>query len=161
MKKAIDKFHLCDIIIFDRVTRTMNIAGLCKGSTADSDSVCEGSNPSPAASFKRLQSLCLRSFFIFRQLQPFCRSKNIFYTVNGNHFLKRFYLKFYSRNYSQLFAWNKGCCFSAMPVPAFSDRVKQSVLCYNKCVKPMQKNADAKEVAYGTQCNFKARRVLR
>ena len=75
--------------------------------------------------------------------------------------LKRFYLKFYSRNYSQLFAWNKGCCFSAMPVPAFSDMVKQSVLCYNKCVKPMQKNADAKEVAYGTQCNFKARRVLR
>ena len=27
-----------------------NIAGLCNGSTADSDSVCEGSNPSPAAS---------------------------------------------------------------------------------------------------------------
>ena len=26
-----------------------SIAGLCKGSTADSDSVCEGSNPSPAA----------------------------------------------------------------------------------------------------------------
>ena len=26
-----------------------NIAGLCNGSTADSDSVCEGSNPSPAA----------------------------------------------------------------------------------------------------------------
>ena len=25
------------------------IAELCKGSTADSDSVCEGSNPSPAA----------------------------------------------------------------------------------------------------------------
>ena len=25
------------------------IAGLCKGSTTDSDSVCEGSNPSPAA----------------------------------------------------------------------------------------------------------------
>ena len=24
-------------------------AGLCNGSTADSDSVCEGSNPSPAA----------------------------------------------------------------------------------------------------------------
>ena len=31
------------------------IAGLCKGSTTDSDSVCEGSNPSPAANFlKRL-----------------------------------------------------------------------------------------------------------
>ncbi len=27
----------------------MDIAGLCKGSTTDSDSVCEGSNPSPAA----------------------------------------------------------------------------------------------------------------
>lgn len=27
----------------------LNIAGLCKGSTADSDSVCLGSNPSPAA----------------------------------------------------------------------------------------------------------------
>ncbi len=26
-----------------------DLAGLCKGSTADSDSVCEGSNPSPAA----------------------------------------------------------------------------------------------------------------
>ena len=29
--------------------RQANIAGLCNGSTADSDSVCEGSNPSPAA----------------------------------------------------------------------------------------------------------------
>ena len=29
--------------------RAVKIAGLCKGSTADSDSVCEGSNPSPAA----------------------------------------------------------------------------------------------------------------
>ena len=27
------------------------IAGLCNGSTPDSDSVCEGSNPSPAARF--------------------------------------------------------------------------------------------------------------
>ena len=32
------------------------IAGLCNGSTADSDSVCEGSNPSPAA--KRLPQNC-------------------------------------------------------------------------------------------------------
>ena len=31
-----------------------NTAGLCKGSTADSDSVCEGSNPSPAAKGKQL-----------------------------------------------------------------------------------------------------------
>ena len=27
----------------------MHVAGLCNGSTADSDSVCLGSNPSPAA----------------------------------------------------------------------------------------------------------------
>ena len=32
--------------------RQANIAGLCNGSTADSDSVCEGSNPSPAATEK-------------------------------------------------------------------------------------------------------------
>ena len=30
-------------------TNGNEIAGLCNGSTADSDSVCEGSNPSPAA----------------------------------------------------------------------------------------------------------------
>ncbi len=30
-------------------SKEFNIAGLCKGSTADSDSVCLGSNPSPAA----------------------------------------------------------------------------------------------------------------
>ena len=30
--------------------KIQQIAGLCKGSTTDSDSVCEGSNPSPAAS---------------------------------------------------------------------------------------------------------------
>ena len=36
-------------------------AGLCNGSTADSDSVCEGSNPSPAA--KRLESIDSGLFF--------------------------------------------------------------------------------------------------
>ena len=34
---------------FNLVAVNFNIAGLCKGSTADSDSVCLGSNPSPAA----------------------------------------------------------------------------------------------------------------
>ena len=34
------------------------LAGLCKGSTADSDSVCEGSNPSPAANCRRLCLAC-------------------------------------------------------------------------------------------------------
>ena len=44
-RKGIDKCPKTCIIVFVR----QNIAGLCKGSTADSDSVCEGSNPSPAA----------------------------------------------------------------------------------------------------------------
>ena len=42
--------------------RQENIAGLCKGSTTDSDSVCEGSNPSPAATRKALKQSCFRAF---------------------------------------------------------------------------------------------------
>ena len=38
------------------------IAELCKGSTADSDSVCEGSNPSPAAKQKALELHGSRAF---------------------------------------------------------------------------------------------------
>ena len=38
-------------------------AGLCKGSTADSDSVCEGSNPSPAAS-KRSETNGFQTSFL-------------------------------------------------------------------------------------------------
>ena len=48
----LDFWEKDDIIIFvgcERATRQNKIAGLCKGSTTDSDSVCEGSNPSPAA----------------------------------------------------------------------------------------------------------------
>ena len=41
----------------------MRLAGLCKGSTADSDSVCEGSNPSPAA--KALSIARSREFFYY------------------------------------------------------------------------------------------------
>ena len=59
LKKGIDNSILFCIIISVRCER-MDIAGLCNGSTADSDSVCEGSNPSPAA--KDLRH-CLRSFF--------------------------------------------------------------------------------------------------
>ncbi len=40
-----------------------NIAGLCNGSTADSDSVCEGSNPSPAAS-KRSETKGFQTSFL-------------------------------------------------------------------------------------------------
>ena len=38
------------------------IAGLCKGSTTDSDSVCEGSNPSPAAKIKAAEILGFNGF---------------------------------------------------------------------------------------------------
>ena len=38
------------------------IAELCKGSTADSDSVCEGSNPSSAAITRKPVSVTLAGF---------------------------------------------------------------------------------------------------
>ena len=44
-----------------------NLAELCKGSTADSDSVCLGSNPSSAA--KRKTTIIGWSFFLFFWLQ--------------------------------------------------------------------------------------------
>ena len=40
-----------------------DIAGLCKGSTTDSDSVCEGSNPSPAAKSEQAIQSLLRLFY--------------------------------------------------------------------------------------------------
>ena len=40
------------------------IAGLCNGSTPDSDSVCEGSNPSPAANRRTLKLLRFQGFFL-------------------------------------------------------------------------------------------------
>ena len=41
-----------DICVFiDIIIIAVADAGLCKGSTTDSDSVCEGSNPSPATIF--------------------------------------------------------------------------------------------------------------
>ena len=42
--------------------KKQKIAGLCKGSTTDSDSVCEGSNPSPAAKKKDMTEVM--SFFL-------------------------------------------------------------------------------------------------
>lgn len=48
----------------------MNTAGLCKGSTADSDSVCEGSNPSPAAKEKSWKSFDSRTFSCFDRYAP-------------------------------------------------------------------------------------------
>ena len=62
-EKTVDKRREICIIVFVR----QDTAGLCKGSTADSDSVCEGSNPSPAAKGTRLS----RVPFLFPFLQPF------------------------------------------------------------------------------------------
>ena len=58
-EKALDKLSGMRIIVFV----LQNIAGLCKGSTADSDSVCEGSNPSPAAS-KRSETNGFQTSFL-------------------------------------------------------------------------------------------------
>ena len=49
--KTLDNSAQFAIITFVRESYK-EIAGLCKGSTTDSDSVCEGSNPSPAAKTK-------------------------------------------------------------------------------------------------------------
>ena len=49
--------------MYNNICSLRNIAGLCKGSTADSDSVCEGSNPSPAA---RKLSATAGSFSFFK-----------------------------------------------------------------------------------------------
>ena len=43
------------------------IAGLCNGSTPDSDSVCEGSNPSPAA---MKNTLCQKTKGVFQLYSP-------------------------------------------------------------------------------------------
>ena len=52
--------------IISNVLCVTDIAGLCKGSTTDSDSVCEGSNPSPAAIVGAKYAL-LRRFLCLRQ----------------------------------------------------------------------------------------------
>ena len=59
-KKTVDKATEICIINFVR----QNTAGLCKGSTADSDSVCEGSNPSPAAMIRGCNASCVTSSFL-------------------------------------------------------------------------------------------------
>ena len=46
------KLCIINMRLRDKSETQESIAGLCKGSTPDSDSVCEGSNPSPAAKIK-------------------------------------------------------------------------------------------------------------
>lgn len=51
--------------LFAIIIHVKDIAELCNGSTADSDSVCEGSNPSSAATMKDLEPVCAPGPFIF------------------------------------------------------------------------------------------------
>ena len=60
-EKTVDKQEKTCIIVFVR----RNTAGLCKGSTADSDSVCEGSNPSPAAKGNHRKCIAFGGFSCF------------------------------------------------------------------------------------------------
>ena len=64
-EKSIDSIWILCYNIFrwvenaDEMTwATKQIAELCKGSTTDSDSVCEGSNPSPAARPEQADDAC-------------------------------------------------------------------------------------------------------
>ena len=50
-----------------------SIAGLCNGSTPDSDSVCEGSNPSPAAT-KKATFVYLTNVAFFERSVPLPRN---------------------------------------------------------------------------------------
>ena len=61
MKLPLDIPETSAIINPALATASAVLAGLCKGSTADSDSVCEGSNPSPAA----MKSTTLHVLWIF------------------------------------------------------------------------------------------------
>lgn len=60
LKKGLTKRGFCYILnkssamSHQNDSKTQQIAELCKGSTTDSDSVCEGSNPSSAATENRL-----------------------------------------------------------------------------------------------------------
>ena len=57
---------------FGREIQKLNIAGLCKGSTTDSDSVCLGSNPSSATMQEQQQAMLLLFFRGVAQLVECC-----------------------------------------------------------------------------------------
>ncbi len=65
--KTLDNSAQFAIITFVLARATKEIAGLCKGSTTDSDSVCEGSNPSPAA---KQNATCFNKSHFFWGLLP-------------------------------------------------------------------------------------------
>ena len=91
------------------------IAGLCNGSTPDSDSVCEGSNPSPAAKCKENRSAAwLSGFpFVMRLCARFCRL--IFYTFL--QLLRRSKTFLVSKMLTKMLTKKAGCCpLSSFPV---------------------------------------------
>ena len=59
------KLCIINMRLRDKSETQESIAGLCKGSTPDSDSVCEGSNPSPAAKENRSNSSEFDRFSFF------------------------------------------------------------------------------------------------
>ena len=61
LKKPLTNHFLCDRIL-KRKRAHQYLAELCSGSTADSDSVCLGSNPSSAAKRRKTPLRCLFSF---------------------------------------------------------------------------------------------------
>lgn len=85
-KLPIDIFRKCDIII--NVLR--NTAGLCNGSTPDSDSVCEGSNPSPAAKEEVIATQWLPLFSYCRRTSP--RSSRRCFSAPPSSFIENFFL---------------------------------------------------------------------
>ena len=59
--------------VYNNTCAWRNTAGLCNGSTPDSDSVCEGSNPSPAAREKQVYGLASLFLFCKRWMIRVCR----------------------------------------------------------------------------------------
>ena len=72
-KLPLDNFPRSAIIAFVPRGGHENLAGLCKGSTTDSDSVCEGSNPSPAAKTKGHPKGCPFVLAFSARLRAKCR----------------------------------------------------------------------------------------
>ena len=73
LKKIIDKGKIKLYNMQVLFEGQLNIAELCKGSTADSDSVCLGSNPSSATK-KPLMASAVGGFFLQEQdlVEKFC-----------------------------------------------------------------------------------------
>ena len=103
--------------------RQANIAGLCNGSTADSDSVCEGSNPSPAATKEKARSHSDCGLFpLISRLFGIPAAKTIRRNTEQIRKASRFKTQFYERIIEELSAHfyqrekaGRLPCFSCIP----------------------------------------------